>query len=373
MNSPSDGEPHALQNRPLFWLLMVVSLGLGYILLPFYGSIMWGIIIGLIFKPLHHRLHTRFRGKGTAAALLTLLLVLVIVIIPMALITATLARDTAGFYQRLQSGEINAARYFRRVFDALPPWVTSLLDRFGLEDFDSVQARLGEALAQASQLIATQALGIGMNTFDFIIGLFITLYLAFFMLRDGQLLARTLRHAVPMAVAHKAELIDKFTTVIRATVKGNLIIAAIQGTLGGIAFWFLGVNGALFWAVLMAFLSLLPAVGAGLVWLPVAVYFLLSGAIWQGIALSVYGVLVIGLVDNLLRPALVGKDTSLPDYLIMISTLGGMVVFGINGFVLGPVIAALFVAVWHIHTSEQVDALTTSTASTTAANPSEPH
>ena len=370
MNLPNNGEPHALHNRPLFWLVVAVSLGFGWILLPFYGSIMWGIIIGLIFKPLYHRLHTRFRGGGSAAALLTLLLVFVIVIIPMALIMATLARDTAAFYQRLQSGEINAARYFRRVFETLPSWVTSVLDRFGLQDFDSVQTRLGEELSEASQLIARQVLGIGMNTFDFITGLFITLYLAFFMLRDGPLLARALRHAVPLAVAHKKELIDKFTTVIRATVKGNLIIAAIQGSLGGLAFWFLGVNGALFWAVLMAFLSLLPAVGAGLVWVPVAAYFLLSGAVWQGLALTAYGVLVIGLVDNLLRPALVGKDTSLPDYLIMISTLGGMAVFGINGFVLGPVIAALFVAVWHIHNTEQIDSLA---APTTAPDRSEPH
>ena len=355
MHAFNDGSTQGAENQALRWLLVFVSLGLGWILLPFYGSIMWAVIIGLIFKPVHHRLHTRFRGQGTAAALLTLLLVVVIVIIPMALITASLARDTANFYQRIQSGEINAARYFRRAFDALPSWVSSLLDRFGLTDFDSVQTRLGEALSQASQLIATQALGIGMNTFDFITGLFITLYLAFFMLRDGQLLSRSMRHAVPMAVAHKKELIEKFTTVIRATVKGNLIIAVIQGALGGLAFWFLGVNGALFWAVLMAFLSLLPAVGAGLVWVPVAVYFLLSGAIWQGVALTLYGVLVIGLVDNLLRPALVGKETGLPDYLIMISTLGGMAVFGINGFVLGPVLAALFIAVWHIYTVEQVD------------------
>ena len=106
-------------------------------------------------------------------------------------------------------------------------------------------------------------------------------------------------------------------------------------------------------AVLMAFLSLLPAVGAGLVWVPVALYFLLTGAIWQSIALTVFGVMVIGLVDNLLRPALVGKDTRLPDYLIMVSTLGGMAVFGIHGFVLGPVLAALFIAVWHIYGSER--------------------
>ena len=98
----------------------------------------------------------------------------------------------------------------------------------------------------------------------------------------------------------------------------------------------------------MAFLSLLPAVGAALVWLPVAAYFLLTGALWQGIALIAYGVLVIGLVDNLLRPVLVGKDTRMPDYLVMITTLGGMAVFGINGFVIGPAIAAMFIAAWHI-------------------------
>ena len=349
MNGLNEGDPTGGQSRALFWLLVLVSLGLGWILLPFYGSIMWAVIIALLFAPLHQRLHARFRGKGTAAALLTLLVVVVIVIIPMALITATLTRDAASFYQRLQSGEINPARYFRSVFDALPSSVTAVLDRFGMVDFDSVQGRFGEALAQASQFIAVRALGIGMNTFDLVAGVFITLYLAFFMMRDGQLLARTLRRAVPMPVAHKQELIEKFTTVIRATVKGNLIIAAIQGALGGLAFWFLGVTGALFWAVLMAFMSLLPAVGAGLVWAPVAVYFLLSGAVWQSVALTLFGVLVIGLVDNLLRPVLVGKDTSLPDYLVMVSTLGGMAVFGINGFVLGPLLAALFIAVWHIY------------------------
>ncbi len=127
------------------------------------------------------------------------------------------------------------------------------------------------------------------------------------------------------------------------------------GRLGGLAFWFLGVTGALLWAVLMAFLSLLPAIGAGLVWLPVAIYFLVTGAIWQCVALTAYSVLVIGLVDNLLRPLLVGKDTRMPDYVVMISTLGGMAVMGINGFVLGPAIAAMFIAVWHIYITTGVD------------------
>jgi predicted PurR-regulated permease PerM len=128
-----------------------------------------------------------------------------------------------------------------------------------------------------------------------------------------------------------------------------VVVAMVQGTLGGLAFWFLGVKGALLWAVLMAFLSLLPAIGAGLIWLPVALYFLLTGAVWQGLALIAFGVFVIGLIDNVLRQILVGKDTAMPDYVVLISTLGGMAVFGLNGFVIGPVIAAMFIAVWDIY------------------------
>ena len=134
------------------------------------------------------------------------------------------------------------------------------------------------------------------------------------------------------------------------------MVAAIQGALGGLVFWFFEIRGALLWAVVMAFLSLLPTVGAALVWLPVAIWFFVTGAIWQGIAVAAWGVLVIGLVDNLLRPMLVGKATLMPDYVVMITTLGGMVVFGINGFVLGPVIAAMFFAVWHLYLTTRQDA-----------------
>ena len=175
------------------------------------------------------------------------------------------------------------------------------------------------------------------------------LYMLFFLLRDGESLARTLRNAVPQAPEHKRELISKFTTVIRATVKGNVLVAVTQGALGGLIFWFLDIPSALLWAVLMAFLSLLPAVGAGIVWGPVAIYFLLSGSIWQGVVLGLFGVFVIGLVDNVLRPILVGKDTKMPDYLILISTLGGLGIFGLNGFVIGPLIAALFIASWGLY------------------------
>ena len=349
MNSSDEHASAYLENRALLPLLLAVSLALGWILLPFYGTIMWSAIIALLFAAVYRRLLVRLPGRRTVAALLTLLLVLLMVILPFVLITAALASEAAVIYQRLETGELNPAKYFQGVFEALPAWMVNLLDRIGLVNFATLQRRLASALTQGSQFIATQALNIGQNTFEFIASVFITLYLSFFLIRDGEGLARSMRRAIPLAPEHKHELISKFTTVIRATVKGNLLVAAVQGLLGGLAFWFLGVGGALLWSVLMAFLSLLPAIGAGLVWVPVALYFLVTGAIWQSIALTAWGVLVIGLVDNVLRPILVGKDTRMPDYVVMITTLGGMAVFGLNGFVLGPAIGAMFIAVWHIY------------------------
>lgn len=351
---PDKDRKDTRHSRALLFLLTVVSLALVWILLPFYGTILWAAIIALLFAPLNRRLKARLEGRRTLAALATLLVVLVMVVLPLALITASLTREAAGVYQRVQSGDLNPALFFQKVFDALPAWVTTQLDRAGLFDIAALQKRLVAAFAQGSQFFATQALSIGQNTFEFLASFFITLYLAFFLIRDGEQLAKTVRRAIPVAPEHKVELLQKFTTVIRATVKGNLLVAAIQGALGGLAFWFLGVGGALLWAVLMAFLSLLPAIGAALVWLPVAIFFLVTSALWQGFALIAYGVLVIGLVDNLLRPILVGKDTQMPDYVVLITTVGGMAVFGINGFVLGPAIAAMFIAVWHIHLATQV-------------------
>ena len=172
------------------------------------------------------------------------------------------------------------------------------------------------------------------------------LYLLFFLLRDEDALSKRIRDAIPLHTEQQRAFLLKFTTVIRATVKGDMLVALLQGTLGGLIFWFLGISAPLLWAVVMAFFSLLPAIGAGLIWIPVAVYLLASGAIWQGVFLIAFGALIIGLADNFLRPILVGKDTKMPDYVVLISTLGGIATFGLNGFVIGPVIAAMFIAAW---------------------------
>lgn len=337
-----------LEHNAFLALLIAVSLAFLWIMLPFGGAVFWGAVIAIVFTPVYLRLLRRWPGRPTRAALVTLSLVVLIVVLPLTLLTGMLVKEGAALYQRLQSGELNFARYFEQIVAVSPAWLHDLLDHFGLADFAALQTRITGAITRGSQMIAGQVYNVGQNALDLVVSFFVMLYLAFFLLRDGEGLSRRIRAAVPLAPEHRRRLAGKFITVIRATVKGNVLVAATQGALGGLAFWFLGIKGALLWAVLMAFLSLLPAIGAGLIWLPVAVYFLVTGAVWQGLALIAYGVLVIGLVDNVLRPILVGKDTQMPDYLVLISTIGGMGVFGINGFVIGPVIAAMFMAVWDL-------------------------
>ncbi|MDB5850969.1 MAG: family transporter, partial [Rhodoferax sp.] len=356
----------AIENKTFVLVLVAVTLAFGWILWPFYGAVFWGVVMAILFSPMFRWSLKKFSSRRTLAALTTLLVFLVIVILPMTLITGMLVKEGNGLYLRIQSGELNFGRLFGQIVAALPAWVTNLLDRFGLGNLADLQNLISARLAAGSQALATQALSIGQNTFDFVVSFFIMLYLMFFLLRDGSSLTRRMRDAIPLDANTKRQLFTKFTTVVRATVKGNVLMAIAQGVLGGLAFWFLDIHATVLWAVLMAFLSLLPAVGAALVWVPVAIYFLATGAVWQGVALTLWGVLVIGMVDNVLRPVLVGKDTKMPDYVVLISTLGGIGVFGLNGFVIGPVIAAMFMAVWDIFSNNMEDATAGTPAASTA-------
>lgn len=354
MKSPNPAKLPGLEDKTFLLLVIAVSLAFAWILWPFYGAVLWGTILAIVFAPVDRWLRAIMGQRRTLAALATVGIVLLIVILPLLLIGGLLLQEAAGVYEKFKSGELNFARYFQQVLGALPAWITALLDRFGLSNLGAMQDKLSSNLMQGSQFVATKAFDIGQNTFDLAVNLCIVLYLLFFFLCDGDNLVRRIRAAVPLHPNQQRELFDMFATVTRATVKGNVVTAIVQGVLGGLIFWILNVHAPVLWAVVMAFFSLLPAIGTALIWLPVAIYFLVTGAIWQGIVLIAFGVLVIGLVDNLLRPILVGKDTKMPDYVVLISTLGGMAIFGLNGFVIGPLIAAMFMSVWEIFAASRV-------------------
>ncbi|GHB33122.1 AI-2E family transporter [Salinicola rhizosphaerae] len=348
------------QHKAFILLLSLVSIAFVWLLLPFYGAILWAVILAILFQPMHRRLESRLHGRRNTAAFISVMACVFIVIIPMSLIFMGMVREGASVYQRINNGEIDFSGYIQSLRDSLPPTVQDWMGTAGIGSFSDLSNRLASALEQGSQIIATHMLSIGQNTLQFLVSTGIMLYLLFFLFRDGRSLGRRIREAAPLSDAYTYKLTDKFTAVVRATVKGNVIIAVVQGAIGGVAFWALGIEGALLWGVMMAFLSLLPAIGSAIVWVPVAAYLLLSGDYTRGLILVFVGVVVIGLVDNLLRPPLVGKETKLPDYVVLISTVGGMTLLGINGFVLGPLIAALFIVAWSLfrHEKETDDAET---------------
>jgi predicted PurR-regulated permease PerM len=195
---------------------------------------------------------------------------------------------------------------------------------------DSVRENAAQAAVAASQFLARNALAFGQGAFGFLLQLALMLYVAFFLLRDGRGLVDQVIDAVPLGDQRERLLFQKFAEVARATVKGNLLVALVQGILGGLIFWILGLPAPLLWGAVMTVLSLIPAVGAGIVWLPAAIYLYAVGEWISATVLIAYGVLIIGLADNVLRPILVGRDTKLPDWMVLLSTLGGIVMVGLT-------------------------------------------
>ena len=331
-------------------VVLLVSVAFFLVIQPFLAAILWGVIAAILFAPVYRNILAAIPTHQNAAALITLFLILVIVIVPAFVLGAALLQEAAHFYGKIQSEEIDFARLFSQAMASLPEWTRPYLRRIGLSNFDAAQAMLTKGITSSFRVLAAQAFQIGQSAFSFFMALGVMLYLSYFLLRDGEKLSKRIAVAAPLRANQRQALIEQFVIVIRATIKGSLVVAIVQGLIGGIVFWALGIQGALLWGVLMGTFSLLPAVGTAIVWVPVAIFLFASGAIWKAIILAACGVLIISMVDNVLRPILVGRDTRIPDYVVLITTLGGIELFGFNGIVIGPVIAALFIATWNIFT-----------------------
>ena len=342
-----------LESGGLILFLALITLGLMLVVSSFAGALLWAVLAAILFQNLFQWLLARWPDRRNAAAAMTLLIILVAVIIPTLAIASMVVDQSAGVYVKVQSGQIDFATYFRQVHDALPEWVQRPLDRSGLGSFDRAQARIAEGFRNSFRSIAAQALSIGRNAAAFLLTFGVGLYVTYFLLRDGEKLAPALRDALPLRRDVADRLLEKFVAVVRATIKGSVVVALVQGALGAITFWIVGLPAALLWGLLMALVALLPAIGPAIVWVPVAIYLLATGAVWQGIVVIVSGVAVIGLADNILRPILVGRDTGIPDWLVLVTTLGGIEVFGLSGIVVGPLVAALFIAGWQILTEQR--------------------
>lgn len=343
----------SIQRVSFYVLLVVVTVAFVWLLTPYYTAILWAVILAILFFPVHRRLERLMGGRSTIAALLTLLLCICLVILPALGILASLIQEGSSLYQRISSNEIDLNAYLLHLQSILPAFLDNWLNSLKLAGFAEVWTKVSSSFVEAGQSIAGGVLSFGQNTLQFFISMGLMLYLLFFLFRDGTSLGRTLRHSIPLSDDYTRQFVDKFAAVVRATVRGNIIIALTQGLIGGLSFWALGIEAALLWGVVMTFLSMLPAIGAAIVWVPAAIWLFLIGSWVKGILMVVIGAFVIGLIDNLLRPPLVGQGTRLPDYVVLISTVGGIALFGLSGFVIGPLIAALFISAWSLFTLQQ--------------------
>lgn len=327
-------------------LVLVVSLAFAWLMAPFFGAILWGLVAAILFEPVNRRLVRRLRGRRNLAAVITLLLIIAVAVLPALLIAFSLVQEALGIYEQVQSGQLDFVAMVQNLQSALPAWAKRgpLFDL--LPDIEELKAMIGPGIASGLQAVAGQAVGIGQGALSFLAALGVMLYLTFFLLRDGEEMAARIRNAVPLRPALRDVLIDQFALVVRATMKGSVVVAVLQGLVGGTIFWLLGIEGALLWGVMMGLFSLVPAVGTGIVWVPVAIYLFATGSTTEGMILTGCGLFIIGMIDNLLRPILVGQETRMPDFVVLIATLSGLQLFGLSGFIIGPVIAALFMAVW---------------------------
>lgn len=327
-------------------LLLLVSIAFTGLIQPFLMAFFWAVVLAIIFRKSFRLLRYWLKGKTNLAAALTTVLIIAIVVIPAFLVLLALVKQGQGVVGKLRSGEWDVTGIVD-YYEGQAPRIEAFLQKLGVTP-ERIRDDISTFATKAANILADQALSYTQDAIALTAEFFLMLYLLFFFLRDGRRIIRTIVNVVPMGNSREYTLVNRFASVVRATLKGTVIVAIVQGALGGLLFAIVGIEGAFFWGVVMTMLSFLPIGGSTLVWGPAAIYFLVQGPIWKGIVLLAIGSLVIGLVDNLLRPMLVGRDTQMPDYLILLATLGGIAWFGLSGFVLGPVIAALFITCWEM-------------------------
>lgn len=334
--------------RNIFLVALVVAITLLFVAMirSFLLTILLAAILSGLAHPLYDRLRRRFGDRRALASAVTMFILVAVIVVPL-----------LGFLGVVATQAI-------RVSESVGPWIqqqvskpdalAGLFDRLPFADKlapyrDEILTRAGQLVGTVGNFVVSSLSAATRGTVNFLFHAFILLYTMFFFLMDGGRLLDRILYYLPLPPEDEARMVEKFVSVSRATLKGTVIIGVVQGTLAGIALALAGVQGAVFWGTLMTVLSIIPGVGTALVWGPAAIYLIATGHTGAGIAVLVFCGAIVSSVDNFLRPRLVGKDTQMHDLLILFSTLGGLLLFGVVGFIIGPILAALFVTVWDIY------------------------
>ncbi len=335
-----------VQRLFLLFLVLAISIVFLSMIRPFLMAMFLAGIFSAVVYPFYRRLSLWMGGRDTWAALVTLLVIVLMVLLPLSgllgVVTAQaikVGQSATPWVQKQLSSPAAVGAWLRDLpfYDVVAPYR------------DTILQKTGELVGMGSRFLINGLQAATMGTVNFIFMLFVLLYTMFFFLLDGSRLLEKILYYMPLKAADEQRLLGRFTSVTRATLKGTAVIGVLQGGLAGLALALAGIPSAVFWGTVMTVLSILPGIGTALVWAPAAILLVAQGHWVKGVALGAFCALVVGSIDNLLRPRLVGKDTEMHDLMILLSTLGGIAMFGIAGFIIGPIAAALFVTLWEMY------------------------
>lgn len=348
---PERSRAETFQLRFLLFAVVAVSLLFLWMIHEFLVSLLLAALAAALLGPVHRGLAARLGGREVPAAALTVLLTLLLVIGPLvgllSLVVAQALEITQAVTPWVES-QIEQPDRITRLVERIP-FVDELLVGGLLPEREKVLEAVGNAVQAMGSVLVDGVAAAGRMTARFFFQLFIFLYTLFFFLLGGRAILDRMLYYAPLDAADEEVVIGRFVSVTRATLKGSLVIGGLQGLLAGLAFWAAGIQGAAFWGTVMVVLSVIPGVGAPLIWVPAVLWLLGSGQTTAGVLLGAWCAAVVGSIDNLLRPRLVGSDAKMSDLMILLSTLGGISLFGAVGFVLGPIVAAVFVTLWDVY------------------------
>lgn len=331
----------------------VTTIGFIYLLRPFFYPIFWAAVLASLFYPVYRKINNKIKHNNTSS-LLTIGLILVIIIIPVTLLSGLIFKQSFNLYGSLANKQGPVVSTVKNVIS----WIKNnpITDKLNIDE-QQVTAKLTEVAKTITDLIFTAAKDLTQNSLTFLVMFIIMIYTLFFFLKDGENLLKRLSHISPLGNKHELIMYKKFTSTARAALKGTLIVGGIQGFLGALLFYITGIEGALIWGIIMMLFSVVPGFGSYIVWLPAAIIMFIVGNTWQGIVIVAVGAFLISTIDNFIRPILIGKDTQMHPLLILFSTLGGILFFGISGFIIGPIITAFLMSLWGMYEQYYQDEL----------------
>ena len=339
-------QPNTLNKSVLLLVVVFISAIFLSMIRAFLMAIFLAGLFSALVHPIYKRFTTWFGGRRPLASLTTLLLITLFILLPLAGLTGVVTTQAIKVGQSVKpwvQQQIASPSSLSTKLEALPFYDTILPYR------DLIFQKAGELVGNISRFLIDGLQSATIGTFNFLFMTLVLLYTMFFFLMDGDQLIRKILYYLPLGDDDEQRMLNRFTSVARATLKGTAVIGVLQGGLAGLAFAVVGIPSAVFWGVLMVLLSILPGIGTALIWIPAAVILAANGKWPQAIGLIVFCGAVVGSLDNVLRPKLVGKDTEMHELLIFFGTLGGIMMFGFVGFIIGPIIAALFITVWDIY------------------------